>query len=77
MVDEEDRPVPDARVLILIDHIHGGTFQSDMTDHTGNDGIAHFEFASGISAHIYVNGILELLKVGLDDQITVPALDTA
>jgi hypothetical protein len=71
VVDEDDRPVPGARVLILIDHIHGDTSQSNMTDHTSNDGIAHFEFANGTSAHIYVNGILELLNVGSDDQITV------
>jgi len=43
-----------------------------MTDHTSNEGVANFEFVNGNSAHIYVNGILELLNVGLDDQIMVP-----
>ena len=36
-----------------------------------DDGIAQFEFDSGISGDLYVNGILELLHVGLDDEVTV------
>jgi hypothetical protein len=71
VVDEDDRPVPGARVLIIIKRIPRDAFQNNMTHYTDDEGLAHFELANGISAHIYVNGILELLNVGLDDQITV------
>ena len=68
VVDEDDTPVSGARVVIVI---YRDTFPNNLTDHTDNDGIAQFEFDSGISADIHVNGILELLHVGLDDEIVV------
>ena len=68
VVDEDDTPVSGARVVIVI---YCDTLQNNLTDHTDNDGIAQFEFDAGISADIWVNGILELLQVGLDDEITV------
>jgi hypothetical protein len=68
VVDEDDTPVSGARVVIVI---YRDTSPSDLTDHTDNDGIAQFEFDTGISADIWINGILELLQVGLDDQVTV------
>jgi macroglobulin-like protein len=69
VVDEDDTPVSGARVMIVI---YCDTSPNNLTDHTDNDGIAQFEFDSGISADIWINGILELLQVGLDDQVTVP-----
>ena len=68
VVDEDDTPVSGARVVIVI---YRDTSPNNLTDHTDNDGIAQFEFDSGISADICINGILELLHVGLDDEITV------
>jgi hypothetical protein len=68
VVDEHDAPVSGARVVIVI---YRDTSPNNLTDHTDNDGIAQFEFDSGISADIYINGILELLQVGLDDEVTV------
>ena len=68
VVDEDDTPVSGARVVIVI---YRDTFQNYLTVHTDNDGFARFEFDSGISADIYINGILELLHAGLDDEITV------
>ena len=68
VVDEDDRPVSGARLVIVI---YRDTFPNNLTDHTDNDGIAQFEFNSGTSADIYINGILELLQVGLDDEVTV------
>ncbi len=68
VVDEDDTPVSGARVVIVI---YRDTSPNNLTDHTDSDGIVQFEFDSGISADIYVNGILELLHVGLDREVTV------
>jgi hypothetical protein len=68
VVDEHDAPVSGALVVIVI---YRDTSPNNLTDHTDNDEIAQFEFDGGISADIYINGILELLQVGLDDEVTV------
>lgn len=68
IVDEDNTPVSGARVVIVISR---DTFPNNLTIHTDNDGIAQFQFGSGISADIYVGGILELLHVDLDREVTV------
>ena len=68
VVDEDDTPVSRARVMIVI---YRETSLNNLTDHTDNNGLAQFEFDSGISADIYINGILELLHVALDHEVTV------
>ena len=40
LVDKDDSPVSGVWVMILIHRIDRDTFQSHMTDQTGNDGIS-------------------------------------
>jgi len=71
VVDEGNSPVSRALVTILIRSTKNKISQNNLTAYTDDNGIVHFEFAQATSAHIYVNGILELLNVGLDCQVTV------